>query len=64
MAFSGARVLGPQSLCCEETQATQRGHIQMFWLTVPTEVSADSHYQLPDSGVFEMIPTLSLSAYN
>ena len=40
-------VLETHKLYCEEVQATQRGHVWVFWLTVPPRCSADNQHQLP-----------------
>lgn len=42
-------VLETHKLYCEEVQATQRGHVWVFWLTVPPRCSADNQHQIPVS---------------
>ena len=46
--FLGMLALGTQPQCCEETQATWRGHVQVSQQTAPAKVSANSLHQSPD----------------
>lgn len=36
--------LGTQPPCCEEAQATWREHMDMFWLTTPSKISASDQH--------------------
>lgn len=59
--FLGTPALGTQLPCCEEAQATHRGHVLMFQLTVPAEVLAGSQSQLPDMWVKKVQDDICLS---